>query len=157
MSSRNHAGNPALITGYKIYYHDGTGETFDAEGNIILPLVNMEIVSVPPSIPFVDWVGQWAIAPDTDVQVVSAYTDMTYVKDLNGGIEQARRVHEMVTRKAWYYLDVSEGATLAAFKFADSLSQIPPPLRTLAKQGKEIDKAIWHAVYDAAYDDWGIA
>ncbi len=157
MGSHGHQGNPDVIVGYKIYYHDGSGESFDAEGNIVLPLVNLQIVTVPPSIPFVDWVGQWAVAPDTNLQVVSAYTDFTYIKDLTDTLEQARRVHEMITRKAWYYLDVSQGATLAAFKFADALNQIPAPLRPLAKQGKEIDDRIWHAVYDAAYEDWGIA
>ena len=156
MGSRNHIGDPSLIVGYKIYYHDGTGETLDIEGAVIRPLVNIQIVSVPPNIAFTDWVGQWAIAPDLNVQVVMPFTDMTYIKDLNGGVEQPRRVHELVFKRTYYYLDVSQGQTVAAFKWANQFSDIPPTLRILAKQGKEISEEIWHAVYDLAYEDWGI-
>ncbi len=157
MSSRGFTGDASVGVGYKIYYHDGTLESFDAEGNVLLPLANMQIVTVARGIPLVDWPTQWALAPELNVQVVSVYMDATYIKDLGAAVTQARRIHELVTRKVWYYLDISEGATLAAFKFARALADIPIALRAIAKQGKEIDRNIWHAVYGAAYEDWGIA
>jgi hypothetical protein len=82
--------------------------------------------------------------------------EMTYLKDISVGTAQARRVHELIVRKAYYYLDASQGQSMAAFKFAGQFADIPAPLRTLAKQGKELPRSLWHAVYDLAYDDWSI-
>lgn len=155
MPSRNHRGNPTVIVGYKIYYHDGSGETF-VDGEVVRPLVNLKIVTVPPSISFVDWVGRWAVAQDDYAQIVAPFTDMQYEKTLTETDIVTRRVHELLFNADYYYLDVSQGATLAAFKTAGSFSEIPAPLRTLSKRGFVLDRSLWHAVYDFAYDDWSI-
>lgn len=155
MGSRNHRGDASLVVGWKIYYHDGTGVTVTPDDEII-GAVTPTIVVANATIPLVEWTAQWTAAPANNVQLVVPYLDFQYDKDLRPAVTQARRIHEMIHSKAWYYLDVVEGQRVAAFKFANQLADIPIALQPLAKQGKEINRSLWHAVYDIAYDDWSL-